>query len=167
MKLFAIVIGGEHPQAHIEVHDIRFVIAERIEATHDTLRAQWWGTPGTLHIDCWAQIDHIDGFDVSIALTKQRRTERLFYVNLGGYDPSHFSELHRNVFVVATSVREAKARAIGQHQGWRDLHRDDLYEAEQVVALNDAAEAAGAHIWLNRVAETRPLKFVCKYVPLR
>lgn len=164
MKLFAIFIGGEHPQAHVEVHDIRFVVAERIEDTHDSLRAQWWGTPGTLHIDCWAQIDHADGFDVTIASTKQRRAERLFYVNLGGYDPSQFGEQHRNVFVVAPSVKEAKARALEQGQGWRDLHRDDLYEAEQVVSMD---EATGAYIWLNRAAETRPLAFICKYVPLR
>lgn len=56
MKLFAIYIGGEHPRANIEVHDMRFVVASTLEGTYEALRAQWWGRPGTLHIDCWSEI---------------------------------------------------------------------------------------------------------------
>jgi hypothetical protein len=48
VKLFAIYIGGEHPGAHIEAHDVRFVVAESVRETHAKLRADWWGTPGTL-----------------------------------------------------------------------------------------------------------------------
>jgi hypothetical protein len=55
VKLFAIYIGGEHPSAHIEVHDVRFVLAKSMRDTHAKLRADRWGTPGTLHIDCWAE----------------------------------------------------------------------------------------------------------------
>lgn len=40
MKLFAIYIGGEHPGANIEVHDMRFLVAPTIEATKDALLAQ-------------------------------------------------------------------------------------------------------------------------------
>ena len=57
MKLFAIYIGGAMKGANIEVHDIRFIAAPSILDTHDDLRRQWWGKPGSLHIDCWAEID--------------------------------------------------------------------------------------------------------------
>lgn len=97
MKLFAIVVGGEHPRANVEIHDVRFVVADRIEDTYDALKAQWWGAPGTLHIDCWAQIDHVDGFDGIIDTEPQARVEQLCFVNLGGYDLRQFAELHRNV----------------------------------------------------------------------
>ncbi|MBF7015511.1 DUF1543 domain-containing protein, partial [Novosphingobium sp. HR1a] len=66
MKLFAIYIGGEFPGANIEVHDLRFVVANTIEETYAALRRDWWGVPRSLHIDCWAQITHADGHDVSL-----------------------------------------------------------------------------------------------------
>ncbi len=113
MKLFAIYIGGEHPKAHIEVHDVRFVVAETIRDTYDQLRAEWWGTPGTLHIDCWAEIDHVDGHDVTLQPERAPVRDKLFFVNLGGYDGREFAERHRNLFVVATSIPRRR------HGRWR------------------------------------------------
>jgi hypothetical protein len=166
MKLFAIYIGGEHPQAHIEIHDVRFIVAPTIRDTHDQLRAQWWGTPGTLHVDCWAEIDHVDGYDVSLSLEPSSATQKLFFVNLGGYDGRDFAEQHKNMFVVATSVKEAKDRALATIRDWKDAHRDDLYEAEHAFAL-DGKIGAGLHIHLTPAATARVPKFTCKYTPLK
>lgn len=66
MKLFAIYIGGEMAGANIEVHDARFVLAASMEETYAELRRQWWGIPRSLHIDCWAEISHADGYDISL-----------------------------------------------------------------------------------------------------
>ncbi|NYF32587.1 DUF1543 domain-containing protein [Sphingopyxis sp. JAI108] len=57
MKLCTNYIGGEMAGANIELHDMRFVAAPTIADTYDALRRQWWGTPGILHIDCWAEIE--------------------------------------------------------------------------------------------------------------
>ena len=165
MKLFAIYVGGEHPAAHIEVHDIRFIVAGSIGDTHDALRAQWWGTPGTLHIDCWAEIDHVDGYDVVLRSEPSQAREKLYYVNVGGYDPAEFAEKHKNLFVVANSVREAKSRALGFVAGWKDAHRDDLYEAEHAFALDSFARDE-LHIHLERSSVARSLRFTCSYTPL-
>lgn len=108
MKLFAIYIGGEHPGANIEVHDMRFIAASSIEATYDALREQWWGKTGSLHIDCWSEISHADGYDVSLRPEPYAGQEKLYYVNLGGYDGVAFAEQHRNVFVVAETLQAAK-----------------------------------------------------------
>lgn len=167
MKLFAIYIGGEHPAANIEVHDIRFVVAESIEATREALLAQWWGKPGSLHIDCWSEISRADGFDVSLRPEPFEGPERLYYVNLGGYDGVTFSEQHRNVFVVADDLRAAKARAIGLAAGWRDAHRDDMYEAEQAFALDAAAASERLYIHLTPTPLIGHPDFTCKYTPLR
>jgi hypothetical protein len=167
MKLFAIYIGGEHARANIEVHDIRFVVAQSLQDTHDELHRQWWGRPGSLHIDCWAEIDHADGFDISLRPEPYDGPERLYYVNLGGYDPADFSEKHRNIFVVADSVAKAKARALRSVKGWDAAHRDDLYEAEQAFALDRAAGDQRLHIHLTPCAEERPLRFTCEYIPLK
>src|ERR1700761_2296670 len=156
MKLFAIYIGGEVARANIEVHDMRFVVAPSIGETHDELRRQWGGRPGSLHVDCWAEIDHADGYDVSLSTEPYGGKERLYYVNLGGYDRSDFSEKHRNMFVVAESVALAKSRALRTVKAWDAAHRDDLYEAEQAFALDQAASDQRLHIHLARTGAVRP-----------
>jgi hypothetical protein len=166
MNLFAVYIGGEHPGAHVEIHDVRFVVAASIRDTYDQLRAEWWGTPGTLHIDCWAQIDHADGWDVALRPEPSATREKLYFVNLGGYDPREFCEQHKNVFVVATSVIDAKSRALASIAAWKDAHRDDLYEAERVFAL-DALIGERLYIHLSRATEIRVPTFTCRYTPLK
>ena len=167
MKLFAIYIGGEHPGANIEVHDMRFVAAPSIEATYETLLAQWWGRDGTLHIDCWSEISQADGYEISLLPEPYEGNEKLYYVNLGGYDGVTFAEQHRNVFVVADSLPAAKARAIKQATGWTDAHRDEMYEAEQAFALDDAAQAERLYIHLKPSLLTGDPKFTCYYTPIR
>lgn len=167
MKLFAIYIGGEHPAANIEVHDIRFIAAETIEATHAALLSQWWGKPGSLHIDCWSEITRADGYEVSLRPEPFTGPERLFYVNLGGYDGRNFAEQHRNVFVVANDVKAAKGRAMALAAEWKDAHRDDMYEAEQAFALEDVARGERLHIHLKTSPMTGDPAFTCKYTPLR
>jgi hypothetical protein len=166
VKLFAIYIGGEHPAAHIEIHDVRFVAAPSIGKTHDALRAEWWGTPGTLHIDCWAEIDHVDGFAVALRPERPTAREKLYFVNLGGYDGKAFAEQHKNMFVVATSVTDAKAQALRSITGWTDAHRDDLYEAEKAFALDELADGR-LHVHLTPSEVHRHPKFTCRYFPLK
>lgn len=168
MRLFAIYIGGEHPSARIEIHDMRFVIANTLQETHDALRAQWWGTPGTLHIDCWAEIDHADGYDIVLAFEPVAQPEKLYYVNLGGYDPARFAEQHKNMFVVARSAAAAETRALATISDWKDPHRDDLYEAEQAFAL-DQVEGLFIHLRarLDATSDHAQPRFSCRYTPLK
>lgn len=167
MKLFAIYIGGEHPRANIEVHDMRFVVAPTIEETYDELRAQWWGRPGSLHVDCWSEIGRADGYEVSLRPEPFAGAERLYYVNLGGYDGIDFAEKHRNVFVVADTLPRAKTRAIKRAAGWGEPHRDDMYEAEQAFALDEAVATQRLYIHLTPSPLTGDPAFTCHYQPIR
>lgn len=167
MKLFAIYIGGEIEGANIELHDMRFVVAASITETYDELRRQWWGIPKSLHIDCWAEIDQIDGFDVRLSPDPFVGPERLYYVNLGGYAEGEFLEKHKNVFVVADSVAKAKARALRCAGDWREPHRDDMYEAEQAIALSDAGAQQKLHVHLEPSTAHKDLVFTCDYTPIR
>lgn len=166
MKLFAFYIGGEHPRANIEVHDMRFVVARTVTETYDELRRQWWGTPDSLHIDAWAEIDHADGYDVELETEPFAGRERLYYVNVGGYD-GEFLEKHRNMFVVAPTIAEAKTRALRENRGWKQTHRDDQYEAEQIFGLADVAREQRLYIHLRPSATPRAMTFTCKYTRLK
>lgn len=167
MKLFAIYIGGEIEGANIEVHDMRFVVAPSIAETYDELRRQWWGIPKSLHIDCWAEIDQVGGFDVLLKPEPFTGPERLYYVNLGGYAEGEFLEKHQNVFVVADSVPKAKARALKSAAAWHEPHRDDMYEAEQAIALGASGARQGLHVHLVPSAVQKDLRFTCDYTPIR
>lgn len=62
-----IYIGGFHEKSFIEVHDIRFIVANAIEETYEDLRRTWWGgTPESLHIDAWACLKEIEGYGISL-----------------------------------------------------------------------------------------------------
>jgi len=167
MKLFAIYIGGEAEGANIELHDMRFVVAPSITETYEELRRQRWGIPKSLHIDCWAEINHADGYDVTLRPEPFAGEERLYYVNLGGYAPGEFLEKHKNVFVVADSLAKAKARALRSVTGWREPHRDEMYEAEQAFAIGAEGAMLPLHIHLTPSALAKELAFTCDYTPIR
>lgn len=162
MKLFAIYIGGTHKHANIELHDMRFIVAERIEDTYAELRRQWWGVPRSLHLDCWAAVTQADGHAVCLKPQPSLSPRKLYYVNMGGYDPRQFTELHRHLFIVAESEASARSRALKQVQGWDAPHKDNLYEAEQCFCLNDLlSPRLHVHLERNDAGDFPP--FTCEY----
>ncbi len=56
MNLFMIYIGGTIHGALIELHDMRFVCADKIEDTYSSLKKNWWGSPESLHLDAWGMV---------------------------------------------------------------------------------------------------------------
>src|ERR1700760_2536050 len=120
MKLFMFYVGGNFGNSNVELHDVRFSIGEVAEDCYDDLRRQWWGDAGSLHLDCWGAVEQADGYDVELSTEPPKAAEpSLFFVNLGGYDPSEFTELHRNVLIVAPDEVAAKAKAKAQINHWQ------------------------------------------------
>jgi hypothetical protein len=167
MKLFAIYIGGELEGANIELHDMRFVVAPSIADTYDELRRQWWGIPKSLHIDCWAEIGQVGRYKVELRPEAFAGPEKLYYINLGGYDEGEFLEKHKNVFIVARSAAEAKRRATKEAKPWKVPHRDQMYEAEQAFSLDDCARERRLYLHLTPSAQMKHLTFKCGYMPIK
>ncbi len=165
-KLFAVYVGGDFPGANIELHDIRFVVAASMRQTYPQLRKQWWGTPQSLHIDCWAELTQVDGYEVSLRPEPFHGAARLYFVNLGGYDPAEFAERHRNVFIVSESEAQAKRRAIKFAKEWTEPHRDEMYEAEQIFCLSVAALEQRLYVHLTPGAPKEQPAFTCHYTPI-
>jgi hypothetical protein len=167
VKLFMFYIGGNCGNSNIELHDVRFSIGETPEDCYDDLRKQWWGDPQSLHLDCWGEIEQADGFDVILSKDAPHAgAGKLFFVNLGGYDPNEFSELHRNVLLVAEDARAAKAKALTQIRSWSLPHKDKVFEVEQTVDVTAQLQRYGFSLKLTKAASERPFRFVCDYVPI-
>jgi Domain of Unknown Function (DUF1543) len=167
MKLFMFYIGGSCGNSNIELHDVRFSIGETPEDCHEDLRRQWWGDPESLHLDCWGEVEQADGFD--IALTKQAPHDdasRLFFVNVGGYDPAQFTELHKNILLVVPDARTAKAKAKARIRNWLQPHKDRLFEVDKAVDLTSVMQRYGYSLQLTRASNEKPFAFVCRYLSI-
>ncbi len=167
MNLFVVYVGGKTETSLIEVHDIHFALGEKIEDTYDQLRKQWWGTPKSLHLDAWGAVKSVDGYDVILKLEPVTHpTKKLFFLNLGGYDPEQFTELHKNMFVVAEHEGDAKIKAKETIAHWNVPHKDYLYEMEGCVNVGDLLGQKGLSIHLQPTTHPTPFQFTCKYVPI-
>ncbi len=166
MHLFMIYIGGKHPNSLIELHDIRFLAAENIESTYEELRNSWWGIPSSLHLDCWGILKQIDGYDIHLKAFPAQTNEKLYFVNLGGYGDSEFTEFHRNFCVVAQDVMEAKIKAKQQIAHWQSPHTDSLYEVDDILPVQNAIAKQGWYIHLEPAHNPIPFDFVAKYIPI-
>jgi len=167
MKLFMFYVGGNYGGSNIELHDVRFSIGETPEDCHDDLRKQWWGDPESLHLDCWGAVEQADGFDVELAKEAPGNgVERLFFVNLGGYDASEFTELHKNILLVAPEAKAAKAKALARVQDWSVPHKDKLFEVETTVDVTASMRRYGYFLRLTKATSEKPFTFVCEYLPI-
>lgn len=110
--LFAVLLGGEHPRARLELHDIVFLFADGLEPAYDQLRAAWFAAPAKVHIDGWVELDGLDGYRIEPAEAAPQAGEpRLYCAQLGGYHAGQLGEAHPFHFVVAPDVATAKRQA--------------------------------------------------------
>jgi hypothetical protein len=126
--LFLVVLGGRVPGVHIELHDVRFVVGHTLEDTLPALRRQWFGPRRGLHIDSWLTVKQVDRFAVHLSREPWEGTDRLWFVNLGGYRPEHLAEEHAFGLVVSATVSAAKRQAMATWlPGAVERHKDDVH----------------------------------------
>ncbi|ABM72784.1 conserved hypothetical protein [Prochlorococcus marinus str. MIT 9515] len=148
--LYLVVVGGRSPKANVELHDVRWVIGSKIEDTFDQLRNAWFGSHNGLHIDSYKKIDSIDGYKINLKNTDKTKSKKtslkkveipnknLWFVNIGGYDPSSMQEKHEFGLIVASNSSEAKNRAKSK---WlidcKQKHKDDISEVDSFTDVDD------------------------------
>ena len=148
--LFLVVVGGRSPKANIELHDVRWVIGSKIEDTFDQLRNDWFGSYNGLHIDSYKKIESIDGYKINLRnkennepknkIFKKEKfpNKKLWFVNIGGYDPSSMQEKHEFGLVVASSKLEAKKIAKSKWLiGCKKKHKDDIVSLKMLISCDD------------------------------
>jgi len=136
--LFVVMLGGKHPKAKIEVHDVVFVTGNRIEDCYPELRAQWFGAAAGMHIDSWMQLDGVEGYQLHFSEQAPAAGElRLFFINLGGYVPGAFGEDHHYLLVTAKDKAEAKQKGktyLPRH--WDKPHTDAVLDVDDCIAID-------------------------------
>lgn len=167
MKLFMFYVGGDCGNSNVELHDVRFSVGMSVEECHEDLRRQWWGTPQSLHLDCWGQLDQADGHNIFLTTEKiPQDGDKLFFVNLGGYDPAEFAEMHKNVLLVAPDAKAATKKALAQVNNWTLPHKDKVFEVEKAVDVTELMTHYGYSLKLVKASSRRPFLFECGYIPI-
>jgi len=165
-SLFLVVLGGRVAQAHIELHDVRFVVGNTIEDTLPALRRQWFGARRGLHLDSWMLVRFVDGYRLELRPQPFEGPEQLWFVNMGGYDPLQLAELHAFGLFVAASPEAARAAARRQLlPGAEQRHKDDLHGVEQALAAAEVEDCRAVQtclaledspkLWLHLIADGR------------
>ena len=148
--LYLVVLGGRAKKANIELHDVRWVVGSKIEDTFDTLRKDWFGSPKGLHIDSYKKIRYIDGYKINLInfekdkidkkqLVKTNKAKKhLWFVNIGGYNPTSMQEKHEFGLVTASTKLEAKNIAKSKWLiGCKKKHKDDIASLEMLFNYDD------------------------------
>jgi len=158
--LFLVVLGGRAKKANIELHDVRWVVGSKIEDTFGTLRKDWFGSSKGLHIDSYKKIKYIDGFKINLKyfekekidknqlLKKNKAKKHLWFVNIGGYNPTSMQEKHEFGLVAASTKLEAKNIAKSKWLiGCKKKHKDDLASLEMLISFDDCEQIKKIGNW--------------------
>ena len=148
--LYLVVLGGRAKKSNIELHDVRWVVGSRIEDTYNTLRRDWFGSPKGLHIDSYKKIKYVDGYKINLIniekdkkdekqlLKKNKAKKYLWFVNIGGYNPTSMMEKHEFGLVIASNKLEAKKNAKSKWLiGCKKKHKDDIASLEMLISCDD------------------------------
>lgn len=158
-SLFIVMLGGRHAKANTEVHDVVFAIGHTLQQVYPQLKQAWFGEAEGLHIDAWAQLRGINfegkNYQLQFQPAAANDAHKLYLINLGGYDPQEFGELHRYVLVVASNATEAKAKG-KQHFAahWHKQHTDRVLDVDDCLQIN-AVQGQYVHLLEGDFTESR------------
>ena len=90
----------------------------------------------------------VDSFRVDViprSAESEPQSQRLFFINLGGYKPDEFDEFHYKMIVAAAdkgeAIRKAKETAFYRHTGFSgaESHIDDKYgvDVDDIYDIGD------------------------------
>ena len=136
--LFVVMLGGKHPRARIEVHDVVFAVADTLQATYPQLRDAWFGSPKGVHIDSWMAVDGVAGWKVELShLAPHGDALRLYFINLGGYEANSFGESHHYMLVIARNKKEAMGKGKQQMLShWSQAHTDAVLDIDDCLPID-------------------------------
>ena len=147
LKLYMLLLGCRPAGRFTEQHDVLFGIGTSLKDLKSQIVNAWPEVKGNIHIDAWREVKHVNGFEISIAPkgVSSPQTERLFFINLGGYKPNEFEEYHYKMIIAAIdkneAIKAAKRSAFYKHTGFSGAvsHIDDKYgiDVDDIYTIQD------------------------------
>jgi Domain of Unknown Function (DUF1543) len=154
LKLFMVLMGANVPGRNVELHDYFFGIAPTLKDLLPNIKAAWPEAGTSLHLDGWREINTVDSYRVSVALkndTAVRGTERLFFINLGGYLQGKLEEQHYTLLTVQDdkkpAAKEAMKTLFYDQNSFKGAHShiderfgvdvDDMYRVDDILPTAD------------------------------
>nr|WP_174507449.1 DUF1543 domain-containing protein [Acinetobacter sp. Marseille-Q1620] len=143
-SLFIVMLGGRHAKANTEVHDVVVAVGDTLQEVYPQLKQAWFGEQRGLHIDAWAQINGVEfenkKYQLHFTEISNQSEQKLFLINLGGYDAKEFGELHRYVLVVAQNPIVAKEKGKQYFaKGWYKPHTDRVLEVDDCIVIDQVS----------------------------
>lgn len=145
-----VMLGATPPGRLTEQHDIFFGIAKNLKELVPDMKTFWPEAKGKIHIDAWRKVSFVDDFTIDVVLREENllNSEKLFFINLGGYKENEFEEFHYKVLTVAQNkaeaIKKAKATSFYKHCGFKGatshiddkygVDVDDIYEIEDILS---------------------------------
>lgn len=146
-----ILLGCRPERRLTEQHDIFFGIAENLKDLVPEMKAFWPEAKGEIHIDCWREVNYVDGYSIKIIERKNKKKTpetHLFFVNLGGYKAGEFEEYHYKLLAVgkdsAEAISKSKKTAFYKHYNLKEKggasHIDDKFgiDTDDIFKVSDA-----------------------------
>jgi hypothetical protein len=155
--LFIILLGGRPKDSTIEAHNVFFGVGPSIEALFPVIEKFWPSAP-KIHIDAYMKVEYVDHQWIRIMKKEETASnadggqsdQKLFFVNLGGYEKGLFEEKHKKILLIAKDKDDAKYKAMsdpffsqGLSEGKAKPHVDDrrmLEEFEEETPIDIEAE---------------------------
>jgi hypothetical protein len=145
-----ILLGCKPRGRHTEQHDVFFGIAGSLMELVPQIK-RFWTDSGILHIDAWREVNVVGNFRVEIqqksepGIAGNQIREKLFFVNLGGYQADKFEEQHYMLLMAkenrALAIKEAKQTLFFKtnHLKGASTHIDDKYgiDVDDIYEIED------------------------------
>jgi hypothetical protein len=148
-KLYMVLLGCTPAGRNTEQHDIFFGIANSLKQLIPQMKKFWPEAKGRIHIDAWREVSLVDDFSIEV-ITKTEEAEtmtsdKLFFINLGGYKENDFEEYHYKTLTVAKKMglasKKSKASTFYKHCGFKggESHIDDKYgiDVDDIYKVDD------------------------------
>lgn len=130
-KLFMLLLGCKPQGRHTEQHDIFFAIATELNELVPAIKEFWPEANGKIHLDAYRVVNHVDGYQVNVVekVAQSEANQKLFFLNLGGYQSKVFEEIHYKMLMVAPDKATATASAKSSpfFKQYFSPHIDDKY----------------------------------------
>jgi len=152
-KLYMLLLGSKAPSRNVEQHDYFFGIARSLKELVPGIKAFWPEAGSSIHLDGWREINSVDNHVVRVipkSAAAPTSNQKLFFINLGGYQSNKLEEQHYTVLTVqedrAQAVQHAKKTVFFKSNSIKgaNSHIDEKYgvDVDDIYRIEDILDPA-------------------------